>query len=163
MVSAIRPAQKGDMDLVRVLFREYADWLQFDYCFQAFEQELADLPGACVPPKGGLWLADVGGEAAGIAAVQPLTDAACELKRVWLREAFRGRGLGKHLVLRSIEEARSAGYRTVQLETLTRLTEARALYAQLGFQPVPAEGLAAGVVRLALGLNAGRGLSGAAA
>ncbi len=128
----------ADMERVRALFLEYQDWLDVDLCFQGFEAELAALPGAYAPPKGGLWFAKADGEIAGIAGVRPFKDGLCEMKRLWIRPAFRGLGLGRRLAESTIAAARAAGYRAMCLYTLGHMTAARALYEILGFREIPA-------------------------
>ncbi len=128
----------ADMERVRALFLEYQDWLGVDLCFQGFEAELATLPGAYAPPKGGLWFAKADGEIAGVAGVRPFKDGLCEMKRLWVRPAFRGRGLGRRLAERTIAAARAAGYRAMCLDTLGHLTAARAMYEDLGFREITA-------------------------
>ncbi len=128
-----------DMATLRALFLEYQDWLRVDLCFQDFETELASLPGAYAPPQGGLWLATVGGELAGCVGFRPHEgERACEMKRLWLRPAYRKLGLGRRLAETCIEAARGAGYRTICLDTLSFMDVARALYASLGFHEIPA-------------------------
>lgn len=140
----IRPAAGAqDMATLRALFLEYQDWLQVDLCFQDFEEELANLPGKYAPPAGGLWLAYVDGELAGCVGFRPhggpgSNGGACEMKRLWLRPAYRGLGLGRRLAGTCIEAARAAGYRTICLDTLSFMDAARALYARLGFHEIPA-------------------------
>ncbi len=128
-----------DMATLRALFLEYRDWLRVDLCFQDFETELASLPGAYAPPAGALWLATVDGELAGCIGFRPHDNAsACEMKRLWLRPAYRKLGLGRRLAETCIEAARAAGYRTICLDTLSFMDVARALYASLGFHEIPA-------------------------
>ncbi|MDH3474582.1 MAG: GNAT family N-acetyltransferase [Rhodospirillales bacterium] len=137
-VSIARAEGSGDMALVRALFLEYADWLDFDLCFQGFEEELANLPGSYAPPGGGLWLARVGGEPAGVVGLRPLEDGISELKRLWVRPAYRGHGLGRRLTETAIAAARAAGYRALRLDTVGALmASARALYDDLGFREIP--------------------------
>ena len=133
---SIEPAAgAGDMALVHGLFVEYADWLDFDLCFQGFDEELATLPGKYAPPDGGLWLARVGGALAGVVGLRPLDPGVCELKRLWVRPDCRGHGLGRRLTQTAIEAARAAGYRSMRLDTIGGLMqEARALYESLGFK-----------------------------
>lgn len=134
---AIDPAAgPADLAHARALFLEYADWLDFDLCFQGFEQELATLPGSYTPPEGGLWLARFEGELAGVVGLRPLAEAgACELKRLWIRPAHRGHGLGRRLTGTAIAAAQTAGYRVMRLDTVGSLMrEARALYDDLGFR-----------------------------
>ncbi len=140
----LRPAAgPEDMATLRALFLEYRDWLQVDLCFQDFETELATLPGGYAAPKGGLWIASVDGELAGCIGFRPhegagAGGAACEMKRLWLRPAYRGLGLGRRLAVTCIEAARAAGYRSICLDTLSFMDAARALYAELGFHEIPA-------------------------
>ncbi len=135
----IRPAQgPEDMATLRALFLEYQDWLGVDLCFQGFEAELAGLPGKYAPPAGGVWLARVEGALAGCVGFRPHDGEACEMKRLWLRPAFRGLGLGRRLAETSIAAAGRAGYRTMCLDTLSFMDQARALYQTLGFREIPA-------------------------
>ena len=127
-----------EMDIVRTLFREYADWLRVDLCFQDFESELAGLPGKFAPPGGGLWLARVDGKVAGTVAFRPFTERECEMKRLWVRPDFRGIGLGRRLAETCLAGACQARYAAIYLDTLAHMTEARALYETLGFREVPA-------------------------
>ena len=126
------------METVRGLFREYAAWLQVDLCFQGFEEELAGLPGGYAPPMGGLWLAHVDGALAGCAALRPLDRGRGEMKRLWVRESFRGLRLGRRLAETVIAAGREAGYQRLCLDTLSFMDTARALYGQLGFTEIPA-------------------------
>ena len=137
-MTTIRPADgAADMATVRTLFREYADWLGIDLSFQGFEEELAGLPGDYAPPQGRLLLGEIGGAPAGCIALRPLAPGIGEVKRLYLRPAFRGRGLGRRLAETVVADARAIGYRVLRLDTLQRLTEANALYASLGFRPIP--------------------------
>lgn len=130
----IRPAGADDMYAVREIFREYADWLQVDYCLKDFEAELAGLPGAYAPPEGGLWLAWVGGDLAGCVGFRFLEEGVCEMRRLWVRDAFRGHKLGQRLAETALHVARAAGYGRMSLETLGHMTAARHIYAGLGFR-----------------------------
>ena len=127
-----------DMAEVRALFEEYADWLQVDLCFQGFAEELASLPGRYAPPAGGLWFARVEGATAGIVGLRPLEAERCELKRLWIREAYRGLGLGRRLTEAALVAARDFGYTRICLDTLPRMGQAQALYHELGFREIPA-------------------------
>jgi len=127
-----------DMEIVRTLFREYAEWLQVDFCLEDFDTELAGLPGQYAAPGGGLWLARVDGKVAGTIAFRPLEDGVCEMKRLWVRDDFRGLGLGRRLAETSVAAARDAGYEAMCLDTLGHMTAARALYESLGFSEIPA-------------------------
>jgi len=125
---------------VRELFREYADGLGIDLAFQHFEAELASLPGEYQEPRGGLLLARVDGGLAGCCALRPLDSAdypnAAEMKRLYVRRAFRGFGLGRQLSEAILDTARRAGYACVLLDTLSEMDAARGLYEDLGFAEI---------------------------
>jgi GNAT superfamily N-acetyltransferase len=125
----------------RELFREYAASLDVDLCFQNFEAELAALPGDYAPPAGCLTLAFVDGALAGCGALRPMPDAdyanACEMKRLFVRPAFRRFGLGRVLVQALLDEAQRTGYSEVLLDTLDDMEAARGLYASFGFEEIP--------------------------
>lgn len=125
----------------RALFEEYARSLSVDLCFQDFDQELCSLPGDYAPPRGALLLAWVDDTVAGCCALRPMdaTDYpnAAEMKRLYVRKAFRGLGLGRHLAEAILDEARRAGYSSVLLDTLDDMEAARALYEDLGFFEIP--------------------------
>jgi GNAT superfamily N-acetyltransferase len=129
----------GEMEPVRLLFREYAASLNFDLCFQNFEQELAALPGPYTPPSGCLLLATVRDDPAGCVALKQLTDGVCEMKRLYVRSQYRGIGLGRTLVEQIVQEARSLHYQAIRLDTVPSVMgNAVDLYRTLGFQDIPA-------------------------
>jgi len=133
----IRPAVTPDeLPVVRELFREYAAGLGVDLCFQGFEAELAGLPGAYAPPSGRLMLAVRGGEVLGCVALRRLSDSEGEMKRLYVRPAARGGGVGWALVSALIVEATEAGYRRLLLDTLPTMAAAIRLYESAGFRPV---------------------------
>lgn len=121
----------------RELFLEYAQSLGFSLCFQNFDQELAGLPGDYAPPHGRLLLVECEGELAGCIALHALEPGICEMKRLYLRPQFRGRGLGRALAERIIAEARQVGYRHMRLDTVEPvMKDAVAMYRKLGFKDI---------------------------
>lgn len=133
---------------VRELLVEWFTFLENDHginmAYQAVESELSSLPGSYAPPKGRLWLAlDDVSAAVGCVAIRPLEQGVCELKRMYVKPACRGHGLGRALATRAIDEARRIGYRLMRLDTGDFLSTSRLLYASLGFHetgayyPVP--------------------------
>lgn len=133
----IREALPDELDLVRLLFREYQHHIGAGLCFQDFEAELTTLPGAYAPPRGGIFLCWIGDDCAGVAAFRPLDATAAEMKRLFVRPEHHGRGAGRQLALAVIEAARAAGYRRLRLDTLPSMNVAIALYRQLGFREIP--------------------------
>jgi ribosomal protein S18 acetylase RimI-like enzyme len=135
------PSTPEEIDAVREMFREYAQGLGVDLCFQQFDDELANLPGEYAAPRGALLIAMVDGELAGCCALRPLDAAdypnASEMKRLYVRKPFRGFGLGRQLVEAALDAARQGGYACVLLDTLDDMEAARALYFDLGFEEVP--------------------------
>lgn len=126
-----------DLEAVRKLFREYADWVRVDLAFQHFAEELAGLPGAYAEPGGLLLLGSVAGEAAGCVAVRRWDTEACEMKRLFVPERHRGQGVGEDLARAAIDWSRRAGYARMLLDTLPSMTGAQRLYARLGFREIP--------------------------
>ena len=121
----------------RELFLEYAQSLGFSLCFQNFDQELAGLPGDYAPPDGRLLLAECEGQLAACVALHRLEDGICEMKRLYLRPQFRGRGLGRVLANRIIAEARQIGYQRMRLDTVEPvMKDAVAMYRKIGFQDI---------------------------
>ena len=136
----IRPATtEEDLVVARRLFEEYAAWLGVSLCFQGFAAELAGLPGRYAPPRGRLLLGwSDNGEAVGCAALRPLGDSVCEMKRLFVRPAHRGQGLGRLLVEEIVAEARATGYAIMRLDTLPSMNAAMRLYESFGFVRIPA-------------------------
>jgi ribosomal protein S18 acetylase RimI-like enzyme len=121
---------------VRRLFREYADSLDFTLDFQDFDDELAALPGDYAPPRGALFVARVDGDLGGCVGLREFGEGACELKRLFVREAQRGSGLGRRLTDAAIETARELGYVRMRLDTTPSMQAAQALYRSLGFREI---------------------------
>jgi ribosomal protein S18 acetylase RimI-like enzyme len=170
----IEVSNPAHLAAVRELFLEYANSLETDLCFQDFQKELASLPGKYAPPRGHLLIAyndqppsgAPHGEfrienAAGCVGLRPLSDTTCEMKRLYIRPAWRGQYLGRELALAAIAAAREAGYTTMRLDTLGSMKAAHALYRSLGFtviepyyrNPVP------GVIFMELTLSSMKTLS----
>lgn len=125
------------IEQARTLFLEYADSLGFSLCFQNFDQELANLPGAYKPPAGRLLLAQDSEAFAGCVALRRLEDGICEMKRLYVRPAYRGKGVGRMLIDRIISEARLIGYKRMRLDTVeSSMRDAIALYRRIGFHEI---------------------------
>src|SRR5436190_21870684 len=135
ITQAVTPQQ---IELARVLFEDYAKELAIDLCFQGFAAELSGLPGVYAPPRGRLLLGLDGRDATGCVALRQLDKHICEMKRLFVRSGFRGKGIGKLLAQAVVEEARAAGYQTMRLDTLSHLKAAMQLYEALGFARCPA-------------------------
>ncbi|MFZ3218450.1 MAG: GNAT family N-acetyltransferase [Rhodoferax sp.] len=140
-IELLAPASAAELTQVRTLFTEYASTLTVDLCFQNFAEELQGLPGEYRAPRGALLAATVNGQYAGCCAMRPLDTAdypnACEMKRLFVRPAVRGLGLGRLLAEGILDAARLAGYSCVLLDTLDDMESARALYQELGFEEIP--------------------------
>jgi GNAT superfamily N-acetyltransferase len=139
-IQLVIPDDAESLEITRGIFREYVGSLNIDQRFQDIEEELAALPGEYAPPHGHLLLAFVDGELAGCGALRALTDVdyanSCEMKRLYVRPAFRRFGLGRLLAQALFDEARSVGYSTMLLDTLDDMGAARGLYASLGFEEI---------------------------
>ena len=134
LTQAESPAQIAQ---ARELFLEYAQSLGFNLCFQNFDKELAELPGDYAPPEGRLLLAEYEGQLAGCVALHKLDPQICEMKRLYLRQQFRGKGLGRILADRIIAEARQIGYERMRLDTVEPvMKDAVAMYRKIGFRQI---------------------------
>lgn len=140
-IALFTPQSAQDLAATVEIFREYAIGLNVDLCFQDFDAELADLPGDYTTPRGALLLARVEGAVAGCCALRPLDSSdyvnTAEMKRLYVRPAFRGLGLGRQLADAILDAARIAGYDSVLLDTLDEMEIARAMYEDLGFKEIP--------------------------
>jgi len=140
-IQLITPATGAELQATRYIFEEYARQLGIDLGFQNFDAELAELPGDYAGPSGTLLLAMVNGELAGCCAMRPLDAVdypnACEMKRLYVRDAYRRMGLGRQLAEAVMDAARVAGYHHMLLDTLTEMESARALYQDLAFKEIP--------------------------
>ena len=145
-VAATTPEQ---IEQVRYLFGEYRTQLPVDYCFHSFDDEVAGLPGEYSPPQGLLLLATVVGQPVGCVGLRPFPrEGTCEMKRLYVRPAFRGGKLGRELAERVLNQARRLGYSSMRLDSYASLMQsAVGLYRKLGFREVgpeplgPVEGL----------------------
>ena len=136
---AIRHATSaGDIAVAKRLFEEYAAWIAIDLSFQNFAEELRRLPGDYAPPRGALFLAWADARPAGCVAVRRIDDDTCEMKRLYVRDSFRGLSAGEQLAREAIEWARAASYRRMLLDTLPSMRAAHRLYERLGFRETPA-------------------------
>jgi putative acetyltransferase len=134
LIQATSPAQIAQ---ARELFLEYAQSLGFSLCFQNFDKELAELPGDYVPPAGRLLLAEFEGQLAACVALHKLGSDICEMKRLYLRPQFRGKGVGRALAERIIADARQIGYQRMRLDTVEPvMKDAVAMYRKLGFREI---------------------------
>ena len=138
---SIRSAQsQDDIALTRALFIEYAESLDFSLCFQGFDTEMAEFPESYLPPDGCLLIASLDREAAGAVGLRTLhdggSDRACEMKRLYVKPACRGYGVGELFVHRVIGEAGARGYGCIRLDTLPSMTSARQIYGAFGFVPI---------------------------
>lgn len=138
-MTTIRAARfPDDLDLVRCLFREYADGLGVDLGFQDFSAELAQLPGKYGAPGGAVLIAQAADTVLGCVAMRPIDAQCCEMKRLFVRPAGRGQGMGAALARAICVAARAAGYHRMRLDTLPTMHAAQALYASMGFREIPA-------------------------
>ena len=135
----IKTAQSpSDFELARALFREYAESLEIDLCFQNFDRELQTMEQQYAAPSGALFLAISGDMPAGCTAVRQFEGSTAELKRMYVKPEFRGNGVSKQLLEKALEAAKGLGYATVRLDTLPSMREALGLYYSFGFTDIAA-------------------------
>jgi GNAT superfamily N-acetyltransferase len=129
--------QPGEIEDARTLFKEYERWLGLSLCFQNFEQELEGLPGKYAPPLGRLLLAYDDTALAGCIALRPIDETTCEMKRLFMRPEFHGKGFGRKMIERVLQEARQIGYSRMNLDTMPgRMDQAISLYRSFGFEEI---------------------------
>jgi len=139
VLCVVQAESTAQIEQAKELLLEYANSLNFSLCFQSFDKELAELPGDYAPPDGRLLLAEYDGQLAGCIALHKLDSESCEMKRLYLRPQFRGKGLGRVLAERVIADARAAGYKRMRLDTVEPvMKDAVALYRRLGFRQIAA-------------------------
>jgi ribosomal protein S18 acetylase RimI-like enzyme len=126
------------LEQVKALIREYVAWLNVDLSFQHFEEEMASLPEMYAAPGGALFLARENGQPAGCVAVRRFDNTTCEMKRLFVRDAHQGHGVGKALAAKAIEAGKKMGYHRMLLDTMANMRPAIELYTALGFQPIAA-------------------------
>ncbi len=140
-IELVYPSSPELLEECSRIFRDYAESIEVDLRFQQFETELTELPGDYAPPRGQLLLAIVEGVVAGCGALRPIPDCdypnACEMKRLFVRPAFRSFGIGRVLVQALIDAGTRAGYSSVLLDTLDEMEAARGLYSSFGFEEIP--------------------------
>lgn len=132
------PESSKDLEDVKELFLRYEKSTGVSLCFQGFQEELDHLPGKYGEPEGVLLLFKIGGKAAGCCALKPLEEKICELKRLFVLEEHRGRGLSRMLMERILIEARRRGYEKIRLDTLAVMKPALGLYKSVGFEEISA-------------------------
>jgi GNAT superfamily N-acetyltransferase len=138
MIEIVQAETREQIELARLIFREYEAWLGLDLCFQGFDAELAELPGKYARPDGRLYLAYSNGELAGSIALRRLEDNICEMKRLFVKDGFRGQKIGVKLIEQLISDAREIGYSSMRLDTNPpKMGKAVSLYESHGFRPIP--------------------------
>lgn len=117
----------------KILFREYEKWLNVSLCFQGFEEEVNSLPGKYAPPDGRLYIVKYDGKYSGCIALRKIEDGICEMKRLFLKDELRGKGIGNTLVTKIISDARFIGYKTMRLDTIKeKMPKAVEIYTKHG-------------------------------
>ena len=133
MLALIPAHEKRFIPDIKAMFLEYETFLDFDLCFQDFEEELQSLPGDYAPPSGKLFIAHWKNQPAGCIALRKKSEDTCEMKRLWVRPEFRGLAIGRALAEKLVGEADKIGYKTMVLDTVPKLKAAIALYHSMGF------------------------------
>ncbi len=138
MIQIISAQTEDHYQNARNLFMRYVDSLGLDLEFQGFSQELATLPGNYAPPEGCILLAEDCGHFVGCVALRPLEEKICEMKRLFVRSDYRGRGIGRMLACSVMDRACEIGYEKMRLDTIATMKEARTLYYSLEFRNIKA-------------------------
>ena len=136
MINIYESYDGDSLNAAKMLIEEYAEFLGFDLDFQDFAVEMAEFPGKYAPPEGCLLLAEEDGRIAGCIALRKMDDAVCEMKRLFVRSEFRGRGVGRMLILELLNLARQKGYKKMRLDTVPQLESAIVLYERIGFKDI---------------------------
>ena len=138
MIEIVQAETTGQIEQARAIFREYEAWIGLALCFQNFDEEVASLPGKYAAPEGRLFLAFAHGQLAGSIALRKLADGICEMKRLFVKDEFRGQKIGIALIEKLIAEAREIGYEKMRLDTFPpKMAKAVGLYESYGFQEIP--------------------------
>lgn len=132
----IRDARIDEMGEIRTMFLEYSEWMDYEPCFESFQKELDELPGNYVSPHGALLVAEVNRELVGCGALEKMDDNKCEMKRVWVRDKYRGLNIGVSLINLLIDRAKEIGYRIMYLETIPKSNKAIEIYESIGFKKI---------------------------
>ena len=139
MIEILQTETDEQIEAARRLFREYEAWFGMNLCFQNFDEEVAALPGKYAAPEGRLWLAFADEILAGCIALRKLEEGICEMKRLFVKDEFRGQKIGISLIEKLIAEARSIGYEKIRLDTYPpKMAKAVSLYESYGFREIPA-------------------------
>jgi GNAT superfamily N-acetyltransferase len=138
VLKIVQAQNENELNQIRNLFKEYTEWLGFDLSFQNFDKEFADLPGKYAPPDGNLLLAYENSTAIGCVGLRKFDKNICEMKRLYVRKEFRGKGYGRSLAQQVINQAKLIGYQQMRLDTVPWMNEAIGLYRTLGFYEIPA-------------------------
>jgi putative acetyltransferase len=137
MIEIIQAETSEQIETARKLFREYEAWFGMNLCFQNFDEEVANLPGKYVAPEGRLFLAFSDEKIAGCIALRKLEDGICEMKRLFVKDEFRGQKIGIKLIEKLFEEARNIGYEKMRLDTFpSKMGKAVSLYESYGFREI---------------------------
>jgi len=135
-IDIVKAMSKRDINIIRELFQEYADSLGFSLDFQHFNKELNSLPGDYAPPEGCLLLAYAGNQVVGCVGLRKISKGICEMKRMYVRKKYRGKGIGRKLANKINKEARRIGYERMRLDTISTMVEAIHLYKSMGFKEI---------------------------